>query len=328
MLMCDEHHRLIDCYEPEIYTAEVLILMRQAHRDLVRGYLNSLAYPRAKAITLHANLANVPTYFHESDLAGAVLATGRAMLPGVEHHIRRTQRDDRRTPEFWVQYLHEHENHIRQLASSLNATGATETAELAIFPLHHTATLVLSGRIIGEARPVRVFQYHRPRSTWQWDPDANPQPSGTFNVEGLTVGTIDEVLITIELSATLDAESIPSNLAEALAAGRMARVRIVTPNPDGDCIQHPDDLRQFIQVARQAINHVHDSMRARRVHLIAISPASAVFCFGQMLQPGHHPNYTIYDRASRDTPFGEAFTISGHEVTASAGSQVINISIR
>ena len=328
MLMCDAHHRLIDCFAAAEHPADTLFAMRQAHRDLVQHYLDSLAFPRAKAVTLHANLAHIPTYFSDSDLIGAILATGRSMLPNVTQYVRRTQRDDRRTPEFWVQYLGEHELDIQQLVSSFNGSNAADMDELAVFPLHHIATMVLAGRIIGEARAVRVFQYHRHRRTWQWDTKEVPQPAGTFNVAGLAPGPVDEVLLTIELTANLDEEALPANLLEAVTAGRIPWVRLTTPDPDGACIRHPDDLDQFMQTARRAINHIQDEMRARRVHLIAISPASTVFCFGQMLQAGHHPTYIIYDRADRESPFGEAFSISGHEVAARAGSLNYTITIR
>jgi len=328
MLMCDAHHRLIDSFAPGEYPAARLYAMRLSHLNLVRSYMGSLAYPRVQAITLHADLAGIPTYFQESDLIGAILDTRRAMSPGVEQHLRRTQRDDRRTPEFWVQYLHEHQLQIQRMVSSFNTSNCTSMCELAIFPLHHTATLVLAGRIIGEARPVRVFQYHRQRRTWCWDRNATPHPPGTITVEGLTSQQAHEVLITIELTANLDVNSLPVGMADKTSSGRMPWVRIQMPNPAPICIQHPDDLDQFMSVARLAVNHVQDVMHAERVHLIAISPASTVFCFGQMLQAGHHPTYTIYDRPSRDTPFVEAFSISGHDVTARAGAQTTNIALR
>lgn len=328
MLMCDAHHRLIDSFALSDYPAARLYAMRQAHRDLVRSYMDSLAYPRVQAITIHADLAGIPTYFQESDLIGAILETGRAMLPGVVPHLRRTNRDDRRTPDFWEQYLHEHENQIQLMVSSFNTPGGAGMSELAIFPLHHSATLVLAGRIIGEARPVRVFQYHRHRCTWRWDRNATPQPSGTFTVEGLTSQQANEVLITIELTANLDVNALPVNLSVETSNGRMPWVRIRTLNPNSACIQHPNDLDQFTNIARGAINHVQDVMHVKRVHLIAISPASTVFCFGQMLQAGHHPTYTMYDRPGRETPFVEAFSISGHAVTAGAGAQTTNISLR
>ena len=329
MLMCDAHHRLIDSFAPGDYPEEMLVEMRRAHRDMVRNYLDSLAFPRTRAITLHANLAHIPTYFHDSELIGAILATGRAMLPGVIHHVRRTaQRDDRNLPGFWSNYLREHENHIRQLVTSFNNPSVLETEELAIFPLHHNATMVLAGRIMGEARAIQVFQYHRERRTWTWDKNASPKPAGTFNVEGLTDGRTSEVVVTLELTARMDEKAMPTELEPAIAEGSLPWIRITTPSPRFDCIGHPNDLDQFTQVARRVINHVQDVMRVQTVHLIAISPASTVFRFGQMLQAGHHPLYTIYDRAGRNDKFVPAFSISGHDVSASDGSQTTTISIR
>lgn len=331
MLLCDEHHRLIDSFAPGEYSADTLYAMRQSHRDLVRSYLDSLAFPRAKAATLHANLAQVPTYFQESEFIEAILAIGRAMHPsGVVHYIRRTaQRDDRNSPGFWANYLREHENHIRQLVSSFNDPGASETDEFAVFPLHHIATMVLAGRIMGEARAIQVFQYHRQRSTWVWDPDASPLPPGTFSVSALPTDRSDEVLVTIELTARIDEDAMPDELASAIADDRIPWLRITLPNPRFDCISHPADLDQFMHVARRTINHVQDVMRVRKVHLIAISPPSSVFRFGQMLQAGHHPEYTIYDRAGRDDKFVPAFSITGHDVSADCDSgRPISISLR
>jgi hypothetical protein len=329
MLMCDAHHRLIDSFASDVYDEAVLLEMRQTHRDIVRSYLDSLAFPRVKAITLHANLANIPTCFQESELIEAVLATDRAMLPGVAHYIRRTaQRDDRNSNGFWPNYLREHENHIRELVTRFNNPGLPETHEMAVFPLHHIATMVLAGRIMGEARATQVFQYYRDRRTWAWDKNLAPKPAATFNVEGLTDERTPEVLVSIELTARLDEEAMPANLITAITEGRMPWVRITTISPRFDCIGHPDDLDQFSRVARRAINHIQDVMRASTVHLIVISPASTVFRFGQMLQAGHHPLYTIYDRASREDKFVPAFSISGHEVSASDGSQSYRIAIR
>lgn len=330
MLLCDEHHRLIDSFAPDRYPADMLYAMRQSHRDLVRSYLDSLAFPRAKALTLHANLAQVPTYFQESEFIEAILATGRAMQPGVLHYIRRTtQRDERNTPGFWANYLREHGNHIRQLVSSFNDPGASGTEEFAVFPLHHIATMVLAGRIMGEARAIQVFQYHRQRGTWAWDPNATPLPTNTFSVNSMPANRNDEVLITLELTARIDEDAMPVELESKIAAGSLPWLRITLQEPRFDCISHPTDLDQFSHVARRTINHVQDVMRVRKVHLIAIGPPSSVFRFGQMLQAGHHPEYIIYDRAGRNDKFVPAFSITGHDVSANCDDgRPISISIR
>ena len=329
MLMCDEHHRLIDSFAPQFYTAEILNDMRKSHRDIVRNYLNSLAFQRTKAVTLHANLANVPTYFHDSELIEAIVATRRAMEPGVIHYVRRkSQRDDRHLPEFWHQYLREHEHHIRELVTGFNSSSGLSTENLAIFPLHHIPTLVLAGRVMGEAQAIQVFQYDKVRKTWAWDSKAIAHAPGTFGVSSLPSGRADEVFITLELSASLDEDSLSAEFKAAVDSGQMPWIRVTTSKTGADCIGCPEDLEQFSQAARKAIVHAQDVMRVQKVHLIAISPASTVFRFGQMLQAGHHPEYIVYDRAGRNHKFVPALSITGHHVSATDGHQTHQISLR
>lgn len=329
MLMCDEHHRLIDSFAPHHYTADILNDMRQSHRDIVRNYLDSLAFPRTKAVTLHANLANVPTYFHDSELIEAIVATRRAMAPGVIHYVRRkSQRDDRHLPNFWHQYLREHENHIRQLVDGFNSNSGLITESLAIFPLHHIPTLVLAGRVMGEAQAIQVFQYDKDRRTWSWNSQTDAHAEGTFSVDALPQKRAHEVVITLELSAHLDEDALPADLKAAMDAGHLSRIRVTTSKTGFNCIGHPGDLDQFAIAARKAIIHAQDVMRVQKVHLIAVSPASTVFRFGQMLQAGHHPEYIVYDRAARDYKFVPALSITGHHVSATDGQQSFSISLR
>ncbi len=329
MLMCDAHHRLIDAFAPTEYRADTLNEMRRAHRDKVRLYLGALSYPTAQAATLHANLANIPTYFHDSEFVEAILATGRSMHPTVLHYVRRTcQRDDRDATGFWTNYLREHEGQIRQLITNFNSATGTPTESLSVFPLHHIPTMILAGRIIGEAQSIQVFQYDRHRRSWAWDPHAQPKPTGTFNSTSLPTEQAQDVFVTIELSAAIDEEAIPAELRERIADGRLPWVRITTPSPRADCIAHPDDLDQFTRVARTVIAYVQDVMRVRRVHLIAMSPASSVFRFGQMLQAGHHPEYVVYDRPGGEYPFIPAFSITSHAVSALDSERSFSIALR
>jgi len=147
-------------------------------------------------------------------------------------------------------------------------------------------------------------------------------------VFGLTDNPVDEVLLSLELTASVDEQALPSTLAAQVASREIAWVRISIPNPNFACIAHPGDLEQFKAVARKTVNHIQDVMRAKRVHLIGISPASSLFTFGQLLQAGHHPPYTIYDRADGKAPFADAFSITGHEVLPPTGTTGAPIKIR
>ncbi|PLP96639.1 SAVED domain-containing protein [Cupriavidus pauculus] len=325
MLMCDAHHRLIDSFAPELFDAARLSEMRREHAAKVRSYREAMRYPVAQAITLLADLGNVPTHYPDSEFMEALLAEGYSMHSEVKRHLTFRNRDDRTPSDFWGNYLREMELRIGNFVQDI--CGPRKGA-IAVFPVHHTPTLVLGGRIVGEARKVLVFQRSRKRASWLWNRDIAGSPPGTFYVTGLTNSPVDEVLLTVELTAHLNEEAIPDSLLKAVRSGAMPRVRLTTDAPDSECIQRKEDLAQVVDVARKAINSIQDEMRAKRVHLIVLSPVSAAFGIGQLMQPGHHAAFTLYDRPDNQQPFREAFTITGHSVVPPAGSHQNPISIR
>jgi hypothetical protein len=333
MLMCDAHHRLIDRIDEAGHTIERLCTMRVEHVLRVNYLLEGIAYPRAQIVTLLADLAQVPTNVSQTELLESVLSRRLGPLNNPLNAIRRTQRDDRSRQDFWWHFLHEHENDIRTfiLQTSNQPTRSNEIAPdvLAIFPLHLVPLLFVAGRIVGEARPVEVFQYDRDRRTWRWDKGASPSAQGSVSISTLLSTPADEVVLSIELTAAIDEYALPSGLSDAIRNQRVPWIRITHASPNYNCIRTPEDLDQFTNVARYAVRVIQDQMRAKRVHLIGVSPASSLFRFGQMLQAGHHPLYQLYDRPDGAHQFLPALKIDGTQIVAdSVSGEPLRISLR
>lgn len=321
MLMCDEHHRLIDRIDVEGHLTSRLNAMRLEHVDAVRHALDGLAFPCSKAMAVLGDIANLATSAGQRDMRSAVLQRRLACDSRIDYVLRRTQRDDRSQPGFWQALLHEHEHEIfefRRLLQSSQPFG--DSCEvLSLFALLPTPLLVLIGRIAGEARRVELYQYDAARSTWTWDENAVPKVPGTFTVEFPPPQAAGEVLLTIELTAELDISTLPPSIAARLSSGTISRVRLKNSSPSNACIATGDDLEQFKDVARKAVRFIQDTVRASHVHLIGISPASTMVAFGQLLRPGHHTLYTVYDRANSSLPWGPAITVTGAQVTSAGG---------
>lgn len=326
MLMCDAHHRLIDSFEPGMYKAPRLQKMRREHSSKVRMYRDAMRFPEARVMTLFADLGNIPTHFPDSEFMEALLAEGLSMRPDVKRHLTYQIRDDRTPADFWGNYLREMELPIRNMVQDLGRPPSADV--LAVFPVHHTPTLVLAGRIVGEARQVRVFQRSRQRKSWLWNSNTAARPAGTFKVSGLTDTQADEVLLTVELTAHIDKSALPDGLFKAVTERNMPWIRLTTDSPNGECIQQKEDLAQVVDVARRTINTIQDKIRAKHVHLIVICPVSAAFSIGQLIQAGHHAIFVLYDRPNGQQLFKEAFSINGHSIVPPAGSSHPPISIR
>ncbi|MCT7306241.1 SAVED domain-containing protein [Ralstonia wenshanensis] len=316
MLMCDEHHRLIDRIDVDGHKAGMLNQMRAEHVAQVESVLRSLTYPKSLPLLIYSDVANVKTNVSQRDMHAAILAQRLAPLSSREI-LRRTQRDDRLTSTFWASLLHEHELELRDLKTC--AGGATSghlgSEVLSVFPLHLVPVLILAGRIVGEAGRVEVFQYDAPNQTWKWNESAAPLQEGAFYLEGVPAREAQEVVLSMELTASVDERALPGNLSDRINRGDLPWIRIRAKEPRSDTIGHPDDLQQFTALAGQAIRVIQDQCRATRVHLLGVSPASTLFRFGQLLRPGHHSEYVVYDRPDRTQPFIPALSITGQAVS-------------
>lgn len=329
MLMCDEHHRLIDVFARDKHDEAMLREMRTEHASLVKRNLDALQYKRCTAIAVLGNVAQVPTHFSEGEYVEALLAVKRSMAPGVVEFVRRkAHRDDRTEPDFWVNYLREHEGAIRVMVEQFKHDKPFDTDEVGVFALHHVSTLVLAGRITGEAMTIHLFHRDRHRATWAWDSAREPRPRGFFRSTNPPEPGRDEVLISLELTSAIDQNAIPPNIRERIDAGTLPWIRISAGQPSSECIGHPDDVTQFAAVARPVIAHVQDGMRVKKVHLMCVAPPTALFKFGQMMQAGHHPPYVVYDRPNGEVPFRPALTITGNAVSAANGDNSHTIPLR
>jgi hypothetical protein len=321
MLMCDAHHRLIDRIDESGHPVDLLREMRREHVRMVRKMLDGLAFPRTQAVTLLGDLANISTVTSERDIRASMLGRKLGPLPDIKHAIRRIHRDDRVRTDFWEYLLHEHEPEIRdfvQLTKQSPFNGNELPDVLAVFPLHLVPVLVLAGRIIGEARRVEVFQYDRHRKSWEWDSGAIALKNNAFQILGSINSHADEVLLSLELTASIDERALPKNIVSRVTEGSIPWIRVIATQPDPGCIRHPDDLDLFTTVVRQTIHIIQDEIRPSRVHLLGVSPASTLFRFGQLLQAGHHPAYDIYDRPDHEHPFNPGLRIEGQYATSAA----------
>lgn len=323
MLMCDAHHRLIDRIDVAGHSELTLRLMRAEHVERVNFLLRGLSFPRTKLITIFSDIANIPSAESPRDMRDSVLQLGLGPLGDIASAIRRTQRDDRARPDFWWHLLHEHEQDIRHFIA-LNRQGNinSEIAPpevLAFFPLHLVPVLVLAGRIVGEARNTQVFQYHRDLKTWRWS-TANALSSGAISFQRPIIKQSREVILSLELTADVDQQALPSELTQLIKKEGIPWIRITNSKAGPNCISSLEDLEQFTKIARAAISVIQDEIRPDKVHMIGVSPASTLFKFGQLLQPGHHPCYQIYDRSDRESPFAPTIQIDGNRVYAMSSS--------
>ena len=342
MLMCDKCHRLIDRVAPARYDADCLNEMRQRNVDEVCRLLNTLRFPAAQMLVIGGNIEGQSFAFDERIAEEAMwlrnLRTGGTRAEWFARngaHLGASNSDG-----YWLSLFQLLKNDRPRLAGLLDgsAYGGMTRPPLAVFPLHGTSVLVLSGRLIGDSSSAHVFQFHRDQVSgyrggqWAW-PEAAPVPANDkFKVKVLRDAKSGETeaCLQINLTASVPASDLPPHL---FSAGQyvVPTIEITVESPSHRAIGDPIDLELFGRAVDQALQKLHDEWRVRTVHLVLIAPVTACFRVGQKMQARHHANFILYERKPSTSPgvrgeFAKTISISPTEVTLLSTGESTSIS--
>lgn len=342
MLMCDKCHRLIDRVAPARYGADYLREMRQRNVDEVQRLLNTLRYPAAQMLVIGGNIEGQSFAFDERIAEEAMWL--RQLRPGgvrAQWFARNgSHLGASNTDGYWLSLFQLLRNDRPRLAGLLDgsAYGGAPRPPLAVFPLHGTSVLVLSGRLIGDSSSAHVFQFHRDQVSgqrggqWAWPQAVSAPASDKFKVRvhrNAQGGETDACLV-VNLTAAVPASDLPAHLFSA-GSHALPTVEITVEDTNHRVISHPTDLELFGRVVDQALQKLQDEWRAHKVHLVVVAPVTACFRLGQKLQARHHAQFILYERKPNATSgvrgeFATTIAISPTEVTLLSTGESTSIS--
>lgn len=342
MLMCDKCHRLIDRVAPARYSADYLIEMRQRSVAEVRRVLDSLRFPAAQMLVVGGNIEGQSFAFDERVAEEAMwlhrLRTGGTRAEWFARngaHLGASNSNG-----YWLSLFHLLRDDLPRLKGLLQGTmyGGAPRPPLAIFPLHGTSVLVLSGRLVGDSSSARVFQFHRDQVSgqrggqWAWSAAAPTPAPDKFKVavRRHAEGGEAEALLQVNLTAALPPSDLPVHL---FADGHyaMPAVEVTVESPSHRVVGHPFDLELLGRAIDLALQKLQDEWRVRMVHLVVIAPVSACMRIGQKMQARHHAEFVLYERRPSATPgargeFEKTIAISPTEVTLLSTGESTSIS--
>jgi hypothetical protein len=155
---------------------------------------------------------------------------------------------------------------------------------LAIFPLHGMSVLILSGRIIGDASSIALFQFHRQKvfgkgKQWAWPEVAEPQDNKfkvithKDNLDGES-----EALLLVNITAKIPESELPEYLFNN--GYTLPTIEITLDECSFNAISHPKDL-EHLEAIDIAYKKIQDEWRLQKVHLIMVAPTTACVRLGQ-----------------------------------------------
>lgn len=341
MLMCDKCHRLIDRIAPNRYGVELLSEMREKSVGEVRRLLDSLRFPAAQMLVIGGNIEGQSFAFDERVAEEAMwLHRLRSATPRAEWFARNgSHLGASNSNVYWLSLLELLRTDIPRLKGLLYGTthGGAQRAPLAVFPLHGTSVLVLSGRLVGESSTVQLFQFHRDQvagnrgGQWAWL-DCPKPATDKFKVHVHRVAEDGEVeaLLQVNLTVSPPSSELPAHLF-AGGAYVLPTIEVTVDRPSYRVMEHPDDLELVGRAVGDALQIIQDQWRVRIVHLVVMGPATACFRLGQKMQARHQADFVLYERrlgAAQGAwgPFEPTIQISSTEVILPSTGESASIS--
>ena len=301
MLLCYQHHKLVDVEDAADYPEARLIEMKLAHERRVE-IVTDMLEDRASHVLCYA--ANVGT--HEAligfDRVRAAMLPARYPTDGRATRIEMLGSSIQDSePEFWN---NERKNLQRRFASLIQQRlKSREIGHLSVFALAPQPLLIELGRLLGDIAPAEIHQLHREPKGWAW---AEQQRSITFEVDR-PAGERGPPALILALSADIE----PARVTAVL--GPHATVwSIRAAQPGNDVMRSKADLVEFGRLIRGILNEIKKNHGEDAIiSVFPALPVSAAIEVGRAWMPKADLPLRIFDQNKRLGGFLAALELPG-----------------
>jgi len=299
MLMCDEHHRLIDKIDVWGHPAERLRLMKINHETRIE-LLTSLQEDKKSHVLIYgANIGEQNAPLSWKKAAQAMIPFRYPAEPrAIELSLRNSAFEDH-SGDYWVM---ERQNLRYNFSASLRPRIVSgEIEHLSIFALAPQPLLIELGRLLSDIPAAEVYQLHREPPDWKLHGSAD---ICDFFIEE-PIESYSTVALNLSLSATIGNERIKPLFPEE----KCSIWRMYIDTPHNDFLKNLEQLRLFRQQFRQLL----DRIKARHgqdplLHIFPAVPVSVAVEIGRVWMPKADLPLCIYDQNRKLGGFSKAFS--------------------
>lgn len=288
MLMCADHHKLIDTPTtgPRDYPVERLKEMKRKHEEKIEKFCNLFNIPKTEVVCFTSPIKGVTEVNIDYNLAS------RAVLPqkqpgssfGINIPIKSIY--PYTSKEYW-------DDCYRQLKYLFdrymnNPSIQRGDADFSVFPIAPIPLIIKLGELVGDKIPCDVYQKTRYPDTWEW------QSHELTNKYGVDVfkGDVTNGIVALNISLTNDV-----NNDRIFCIGKYESMYKIKAETIGvDCIKSVEDLSEFWHTYQRVLDEILNRHGTEcQIHLFPAMPVSAAFEVGRRYMLNTHPRITIFD---------------------------------
>lgn len=285
MLMCADHHKLIDTNVEE-YPVEKLKAMKAAHEEKIEKICTLFNVPKTEIVRFSSPIKGTQTVNIEYNLAAKAVLPNKHPASSYGIFIPIFSSFNYKSNEYWIDCV----NQLKvQFQNALyNPYIQLHKSDFSIFPIAPIPLVIKLGELIGDKLPCDIYQKTRFPDTWEWQ---SQELTNKFIVEVLKTDTSNGV-IALNISLTNDV-----NNDRIFSVGEYEAIYKIKADTTGvDCIKSVKDLSEFWHVYQNVLDEILNNHGLQsQVHLYPAMPVSAAFEIGRRYMSNTYPKISIFD---------------------------------
>lgn len=300
MLLCSEHHHLIDT-KPDDYPGETLLECKRRHEERVRKLTEIQDDESCRMVTFFSNIDNIEIFSADMLLKRAVVK--EKLYPKQDTPICLHEGSPTRyiaTKENLRDKAQELEYQVRQLFGGI----VKKNEAIAVFALAPQPLLFKLGTLICDQLNVHVFQCHREGEKWTW-------PENDSIVEYFIKKSSDKSNCTVAMVIDLSAQIVDNRVTTVLGE-ECTIYHLTIESPNRLFVKNKRIQDDFVHCFRKLMEQIKNEYpMADKIHIFPAMPNSLAIRAGMDIMPKVDLPIIIYDVLSSGSEFVETIEIGG-----------------
>ncbi|MCP4553715.1 MAG: SAVED domain-containing protein [Bacteroidetes bacterium] len=302
MLLCKNHHKLVDSIEHEHeYPVELLRGFKSEHEERIRRLTNILPEHKTTIIRLQSKIGGDEAQIENGDIYKAINPRYPEDDKGLE--IDLTQISGTDTKNYWQTGSNTIENKIESFFRP--GINGQSTSHVSIFAFGPIPFLMKLGHTIGSKIPYEIYQKDRIKKDWSWIKTGRTVKYTSQCISKKETG--EKVALLLSISGSINIEDIPASILTNMSIYEIT-VNSCAPSPI--LIRKKDDLIEFQKKFFSFLNRVRKNHPGiKEIHLFPAIPVSIAVLCGIERLPKIHPAFVIYDYNNEKGGFNKTITL-------------------
>lgn len=284
MLMCHDHHRLIDREQVAEHPVERLREMKKKHEDRIRMVTEIDAAKVSVPVVYGVNIGKEAVSIPRRELA-------QVMHPDnypSDNTVLLSHRDSSLYDSMDIYWASEAAQLDQKYLECLKPLVGREDIDcVSVFALAPQPLLVKLGTKLTDLHKVKVYQKHREPDTWKWQTLDRPNPMKITRPED----TSKMPVLVFSLSATAIENRVKSRF------GDDASIWVVTAeNPNNDMLKSKDQLAEFRTLTRKVLDEINAASQEQSIKVFMAMPAACAVELGRVWMPKADKQLVLFDK--------------------------------